>query len=76
MLLTGSNHRGVRVVVVAMIAVLCAAILLIAAVTPSVFYCCWRKHRGKQEGFLGMSDGKALCANQKPVKMHSPAASR
>eukprot|EP00891_Asterochloris_glomerata_P006630 jgi/Astpho2/6630/Aster-04994 len=46
------------------------------AITLSVFYCCWRKHRGKQEGFLEMSDGKAAFANQKPAEMNSQAAFR
>lgn len=60
---------------VAVIAVVCA-VLLAAAITLSVFYCCWRKHRGKQEGFLEMSDGKAAFANQKPAEMNSQAAFR
>ena len=73
--LAGSTHRGVPVVIVAVTAVVCA-VLLVAAITLVVFYCCWRKHRGKQEGFLEMSDGKAAHCNQKPAAVDSPAASR
>ena len=62
------------VVVVAVIAVV-SALVLVAAITLAVFYCCWRKHRSKQEGFLEMSDGKALSANQKP-EVDPSAASR